>query len=94
MPRGANEGEMNKRLRILLSVLGGLTAAAGALVVVALLANGLIIWGFTHGHPHDVSAGDSAGWAFVFLSPVIFILGVGVSAAVGLLAYSFARARL
>jgi hypothetical protein len=85
---------MNKHLRILLSVLSGLVAGVASFALIVVLANASIIWTFTHGHPNDPSAGDSAGWAFVFLSPVILAVGMGVSAAVGLLTYSFARTRL
>jgi hypothetical protein len=85
---------MNRRLRILLCLLSGVASGAAALVLIVVLANALIILAFTHGHPQDPSAGDSAGWAFVFLSPVILTVGVGVSVAVGLLGYSFARTRL
>jgi hypothetical protein len=69
-------------------------ASAAALFLTAVLANASVIWIFTHGHPHDLSAGDSAGWAFLFLSPAILIFGVRASVAVGLFAYSFARTRL
>jgi ABC-type antimicrobial peptide transport system permease subunit len=82
---------MKERLRILLCVLSGVAADVAVLALAIGLANVSIIWTFTHNHSHDPSAGDSAGWALVFLSPVILAIGVGVSVAAGFLAYSFVR---
>jgi hypothetical protein len=54
----------------------------------------LIVWGFTRNHPYDPSAGDSAGWAFIFLTPVIVPLAAVISLALGLLAYLCGHARV
>jgi hypothetical protein len=54
----------------------------------------LIVWGFTHNHPYDPSAGDSAGWALVFLMPVIGPLCAVISLAFGFLGYLFVRTRI
>jgi ABC-type uncharacterized transport system permease subunit len=84
---------MNKHLRVLLCLLIGMVTAAASLALIVAVADGLIIWGFTHNHPNDSSAGDSAGWAFLFLSPVMLPIGAIIGLVSGSLAYSFARAR-
>jgi hypothetical protein len=62
---------MNKHLRVLLCLLIGIATATASFALILVVANGLIVWGFTHNHLYDPSVGDSAGWAFVFLMPVI-----------------------
>jgi hypothetical protein len=85
---------MNKRLRILLCLLIGMATATACFASIVGVANWLIVWGLTRNHPYDPSAGDSAGWAFIFLTPVIVPLAAVISLALGFLAYLFARARV
>jgi hypothetical protein len=85
---------MNKHLRVLLCLLIATVTAVTSLAVIVVVANQLMIWGFAHNHPNDASAGDSAGWAFLFLSPVILPIGAIIGLVLGSLAYSSARARL
>jgi hypothetical protein len=84
---------MNKLLPVLLCLLIGAATAAASVAAIVAAADGLIIWGFTHNHLNDPSAGDSAGWAFLFLSPVILPVGAIIGLLLGFLAYAFARAR-
>jgi ABC-type uncharacterized transport system permease subunit len=85
---------MNKHLRIPLCLLIGAVTAVVSLAAIVAVANEFIIWGFEHNHPNDASAGDSAGWAFLFLSPMILAVGAIVGLVSGSLAYAFANARL
>jgi hypothetical protein len=78
---------MNRLLRVVLSVLSGLVATAMASALIVVLAYGSIVWGFTHSHPNDPSAGDSVAWAFLFLSPGLLGVGLPISAVVGFLTY-------
>jgi hypothetical protein len=91
--RRRSEDVMNKHLRVFLCVLVGAVTAAASVAVIVAVADELIIWGFTHNHPNDLSAGDSAGWAFLFLSPVILPIGTIIGLVLGSLVYAFARAR-
>lgn len=85
---------MNKHLRVLLCVLIGAVTAAASVAVIVAVADELIIWGFTHNHPNDPSAGDSAGWAFLILSQVILPIGAIVGLVLGSLASSDGRRAL
>src|SRR5258708_20729016 len=85
---------MNKRLRVLLCLLIRMAPATASFALIVVVANRLIVWGFTHNYPYDPSAGGTAGWAFVFLMPLIVPLEAVISLALGFLAYLFARARV
>jgi hypothetical protein len=51
-------------------------------------ATPLAIWGIlSWRHPQDNSAGDAAGWAFLFLSPMLIIVCAAISFLVALLAW-------
>jgi hypothetical protein len=90
----AGEKAMNKRLRILFSVLSGVASGAAALAFIVVFANVSIIWTFRHVIPATQASETVPVGPSFFLSPVILAVGVGISVAVGLLAYSFARTRL
>jgi hypothetical protein len=76
--------QMMTWLRLIVATIGGIIStaalfvgmAAGRIELTAIISR----WKY----PHDLSAGDSAGWIFVFASPVLLPIFGMLSAAGGI----------
>jgi hypothetical protein len=76
----------------MLSLLFALTAFSVSFVLFAFVAQKLLI--VIYHRAGDLSSGDTAGWAFLFLSPLIVPLDILISLGLAVLAFRVSLARL
>jgi hypothetical protein len=83
---------LRKFLVTMLSLLIALTAFSASFVAIAFAAEKLLT--VIYERPGDFSSGDTAGWAFLTLSPLIVPLDILISLGLAALVFRVSRARL
>jgi hypothetical protein len=76
-----------KAASIILGSLAGLASAVIAFLAFAAIASAISSSWFHAHSPGDPSAGDSAGWALIFLAPILLPIDFVVSVPVGVFVF-------
>lgn len=83
---------MCRAQKIAISLLIALVATTISFVLVEMIALQLLLLKFVT--PDDPSSGDSAGWGFVILQPIIILADILISLVLGGFAYRFSFNKL